>query len=85
MNEPVKPVKKLLPKVPLVKEKVASFEQLLHDIHFHRTVTQNKAALEALLAKISNWSQAHYRGNGPVDERQLQARIDEAFWELDKR
>jgi hypothetical protein len=85
MNAPAKPVKKLLPKVPLMKEKVATYERLLHDLHFHRSVTMNNAAVVELLNRISTWSQAHYRGNGELDERQLQAGIDEAFWTLDKR
>lgn len=72
-------------KTPLMREKVQIYEQLLHDIQYHREVTMNNAAVTDLLNKIGNWSYSHRRGNGEYDEKAQQAMIDEAFWRLTER
>lgn len=72
-------------KTPLMKEKIAMYERLLHDIQFHREVTMNEAAVKDLLNKIGNWSYAHRRGNGGYTEKEQQAIVDEAFWKLGER
>lgn len=73
------------PKTPLLKEKIRVYEGLLHDIQFHREVTMNQAAVIALLDKIGSWSYAHRRGNGEYNEKEQQAIVDGAFWNLEKR
>lgn len=72
-------------KTPLLKEKIRVYEGLLHDIQFHREVTMNHAAVVALLDKIGGWSNAHRRGNGEYNEKEQQAIVDAAFWNLEKR
>lgn len=72
-------------KTPLMREKVQVYEQLLHDIQFHREVTMNGAAVQDLLNKIGAWSNSHRRGNGEYDEKAQQALMDEAFWRLTER
>lgn len=72
-------------KTPLMKEKIAIYERLLHDIQFHREVTMNSQAVVALLDKIGNWSYSHRRGNGEYNEKEQQAIVDAAFWKLDER
>jgi hypothetical protein len=70
---------------PNRNEKIEVYERLLHDIQFHREVTMNQAAVIALLDKIGAWSYSHRRGNGEYDEKEQQAIVDRAFWNLDKR
>ena len=72
-------------KHPTLKEKIAVYERLLHDIQFHRDVTMNNAAVIDLLSKIGNWSYAHRCGNGEYNEKEQQELIDHAFWQLEKR
>lgn len=72
-------------KRPTQKEKIAVYEQLLHDIQFHRDVTLNDRAVSDLLEKIGNWSYSHRRGNGEYNEREQQAIVDAAFWKLGER
>jgi hypothetical protein len=45
----------------------------------------NQAAVIALLDKIGSWSYAHRRGNGEYNEKEQQAIVDGAFWNLEKR
>lgn len=73
------------PKHPTQKEKIAVYEQLLHDLQFHREVTMNHQAVVALLDKIGKWSYSHRRGNGEYDEKAQQQLVDTAFWNLGKR
>lgn len=70
------------PKHPTLKEKVAVYEQLLHDLHFHSSVTMRHDLVMDLLKKISSWSFAHRAGNGEYSEKEQQQAIDAAFWRL---
>lgn len=73
------------PKHPTLKEKIEVYERLLHDIQFHRDVTMNEAAVKDLLNKIGVWSYSHRCGQGVYNEKEQQALIDNAFWNLSKR
>jgi hypothetical protein len=73
------------PKQPTMREKIEVYEQLLHDLHFHSSVTMNHQAVMALLNKISSWSYAHRQGNGEYSEKEQNDVINHAFWNLDKR
>lgn len=70
---------------PTLKEKIAVYEQLLHDIQFHREVTMDNGAVIKLLDKIAAWSYSHRKGNGEYNEKEQQQIIDNAFWNLNKR
>lgn len=73
------------PKQPTLHEKIRVYEQLLHDLYFHSTVTMNHQGVMALLNKVGAWSYAHRAGNGELSEKDQQQRINSAFWNLDKR
>ncbi len=65
-------------------EKIKVYEALLHDLHFHSTVTMRHDAVMDCLNRIGAWSYAHRAGNGELSEKEQQARIDHAFWKLEK-
>jgi hypothetical protein len=70
---------------PNRNEKIDVYEQLLHDIQFHREVTMNHQMVVKLLNAIGTWSYAHRCGNGEYNEKEQQALVDRAFWNLQKR
>lgn len=70
-------------KKPTLKEKVEVYEQLLHDLNYHRTVTWNSVAVAALQEKIRVWSVAH--SNEPIPQSEKEKRIIDAFWHLKNR
>ena len=72
-------------KTPTLKEKVEVYEQLLHDLQFHTTVTMRPEMVRHLLGKIEAWSYAHRAGNGELSEAQQQERINHAFHKLAER
>lgn len=75
----------LMNKTPTLKEKIKVYEQLLHDIQFHREVTMNHDAVVKLLDKIGAWSYSHRIGNGEHSEKDQQSIINHAFWNLERR
>jgi len=70
-------------KKPTLKQKVEVYEQLLHDLNYHRTVTWNSQAVTVLNEKIRAWSNAH--SNAPIPLQEKEKRIVEAFWHLKVR
>lgn len=70
------------PKHPTLREKVEVYEALLHDLHFHSTVTMRHDAVMECLRRISAWSYAHRQGNGEPSEAEQQRMVDHAFWRL---
>lgn len=71
-------------KHPTMHEKIKVYEELLHSLQFHSTVSMRHDQVLAILEKINAWSYAHRQGNGELSEAEQQARIDEAFWQLDR-
>lgn len=51
----------------LLREKVEVYEDVLHTIQMYRCVTLDPPAIEHLLDTICDWSYAHRRGNGEID------------------
>lgn len=76
--------KKPRPKQPTMHEKIEVYEQLLHDLHFHSTVTMRQDAVMDCLNRISAWSYSHRAGNGEPSDQQQQDMINHAFWNLKK-
>jgi len=70
--------------MPTPQEKVRVYEQLLHDLHFHRTVTMNHQKVVELLDAISAWSMAHSDGNGERSQGEIRRKINSAFEALKK-
>lgn len=54
-----------------MKEKIAIYERILHNIQLHKDVTMNHDKLRDLLDKISSWSYAHRCGNGELNNEKL--------------
>ena len=77
--------KKAAPKQPTLHEKIKVYEGLLHDLHFHSTVTMRHDMVMDCLNRISAWSYAHRAGNGEPSMKEQQAMINAAFWDLEKR
>lgn len=65
-------------------EKIEVYEQLLHDLYFHSTVTMRHDAVMDCLNRISAWSYAHRQGNGEFSMKEQQELIDHHFWKLKK-
>lgn len=72
------------PKHPTMKEKIAVYERLLHDLHFHSTVTMRQDLMMKMLGRISAWSFSHRGCNGELNEKEAQEHIDAHFWDLEK-
>jgi predicted ATP-grasp superfamily ATP-dependent carboligase len=68
---------------PTVKEKVAVYESMLHSIQMHAVVNMNPAAVQEMINRICAWSYAHRVGNGELSDKQIQERVDTAFWRFD--
>lgn len=71
-------------KQPTLKEKIEVYEQLLHDLHFHSTVTMRQDLVMNCLNRISAWSYSHRAGNGYPSDKEQQDFINHAFWNLKK-
>lgn len=65
-----------------LKQKVETYERVLHDLQMHYEVTGNDAQLRYRLDKISNWSYAHRTGIGMLSKRKQNKLIKDAFNKL---
>lgn len=67
-----------------LREKVEAYESMMHSIQMYRDVTMDSPAINHLLDVISDWSYAHRRGNGEVDNdiyiARAFSRIKERDW-----
>ncbi len=70
-------------KRPTQKEKIAVYEDLLHNVQLYAEVTMDEARMKAIIGRICAWSYAHRQGNGELSDEQRDNRIDSAFWNLD--
>lgn len=68
--------------MPTLKQKVETYERLLHNLHTLYAVTMDMAGVQQTLNDISNWSYAHRVGNGMLTARQQNKLINEAFNKL---
>lgn len=66
----------------LLRDKVTTYEHLLHELHFGAEVAMNADRVRELLALISSWSSAHRSGNGELSETQQAARVAAAYERL---
>jgi hypothetical protein len=73
---------KLRKGLPTLEEKVAVYEQLLHDIQLNAEVTMNDDQVRKLIGNICRWSYAHRSGNGELSEIEQDLRIAAAFRRL---
>lgn len=69
-------------KKPTQKEKIETYEKLLHAIHTHAQITCDHDALRQLLSNISSWSYSHRCGNGEYSETEQQRLITDSFYKL---
>ena len=70
-------------KRPTQKEKIAVYEDLLHNIQLYAVVTMDEERMKAIINRICAWSYAHRQGNGEHSEEQINNGIDYHFWKLD--
>ena len=61
------------------KEKLTVYEDILHALHFARSVTMSHERVLILLDSIGAWSYAHRQGNGELSDEQQQELIERAF------
>ena len=71
-------------KTPTLKEKVEVYEQLLHDLYFHSSVTMDHDKVMDCLNRIATWSYAHRGGNGELSQQQVRTAVNQAFWNVKK-
>jgi len=67
---------------PTMREKIAVYESILHDLHCAACVSMSKERTGKLLDAISSWSYAHRQGNGELSDKEQQGIIDKAFWRM---
>lgn len=65
-----------------LREKVQVYEQLLHNIHFSRSVLMNEERVIEALNAITTWSNAHSDSNGERSDREIKRNINSAFEKL---
>lgn len=67
-----------------LRRKVDVYESLMHEIQLFRSVTLDVPALTHLLDVVCDWSCAHRRGNGEIDNDALVKkcldRLEEGPW-----
>ena len=68
-------------KTPTLKEKVALYEKLFHQINYYNICGDNDK-IRQLLWNIDNWSYAHRSGNGGLNEKEQQKLINDKFYKL---
>ena len=66
---------------PTLEEKVAQYEQFLHNINM-MLVSGNNEGVKRLVNNADSWSYAHRVGNGELTEEQQQEIINRKFWKL---
>lgn len=66
----------------LLRDKVSTYEALLHELHFAASVAMNPDRVRELLGKISSWSHAHRAGNGEYSETETAAIVAAAYERL---
>ncbi len=66
---------------PTLEEKVAQYEQFLHNINM-MAISGNGSGIRTLLNNADSWSYAHRVGNGELTEEQQQEIINRNFWNL---
>lgn len=65
-----------------LRQKVAMYEGLLHDIQMYSEVVMDDDKVAKLIQNICTWSYAHRQGNGMLTEKQQDALIDKTFAKL---
>lgn len=56
-----------------LREKVATYERLLHDINMYAAITLDSQTMKEIISLICEWSYAHRVGNGQLsDEEQAE-------------
>lgn len=68
--------------MPTLKQKIKTYERVLHNLQMHYEITGNIERLREQLNRISDWSYAHRAGNGMLTERQQNKLIKDAFDKL---
>lgn len=63
----------------VLSEKVKVYERFLHLIQLHAEVNLDGDKVRKLIDRACVWSYAHRSGNGEYSEKEMEARIREAF------
>lgn len=66
----------------LLRDKVTTYEALLHHIHFARAVAMDGKRVGELLDLISDWSYAHRVGNGEYSDQEQAAVVAKKYEKL---
>lgn len=70
------------PTAPTTRDKIKTYEGLLHDIQMYAEVVLNGEAVKKLIHNICSWSYAHRAGNGEFSEDEQERMITKAFLNL---
>lgn len=66
----------------ILRDKVTTYETLLHDLYFAGEVAMNADRMSELLKRIGAWSFAHRSGNGELSDEEQAARVAAAYERL---
>lgn len=62
-------------------DQLDAWKNLAFELNLHRTITMNEEGVRTCLARIDKWVQSHSTHNGERSEKQVQANVNEAFWQ----
>ena len=66
---------------PTKDEQLDAWKHLAFQLNLHRTITMNNTAVVDCLRRIDAWVDAHSTSNGYLSDKQVQERVNRAFWE----
>jgi hypothetical protein len=64
-------MEKSIDELEILKDKVNTYETVLHSIQLYHDVTMDHDRLSRLIQMICSWSSAHRQGNGELDNSAL--------------
>jgi hypothetical protein len=68
-------------RTPTQAEQVLAFGNLMHQLHMHRAITMDQERVVKILDRMFSWTAAHSDCNGEASDREIQQKINRAFWE----
>jgi len=69
-------------RLPTIEEELQAFKRAIWAINLHRTITMNEKEIFKILERFDHWVGAHSDFNGERRHEEIQANVNNAFWEF---